>query len=216
MKNSNLTVVVKEQFDNLICGLFLIGHLGSGYGAGAVLFDTQTMPVFDTEGEATDQTYTGTATQYNRNNGAGDDDTVYRRNRYRNNCKVTGTLTTQVDGGVEQINRLVIDGNRPRYLTPLECERLMGFPDNYTAGYSDTQRYKMLGNSMAVPVIHWIGKRILAADRAAMGRDRSNATHATYANEQGLKRNTLYRPHPYWLAPSPILNVRHADNPESK
>ena len=49
-----------------------------------------------------------------------------------------------------------------RRLTPLECERLQGFPDNYTniPGASDSARYRALGNSMAVPVMHWIGKRI--------------------------------------------------------
>jgi DNA (cytosine-5)-methyltransferase 1 len=49
-----------------------------------------------------------------------------------------------------------------RRLTPTECERLQGFPDNYTniPGASDTTRYKALGNSMAVPVMAWIGKRI--------------------------------------------------------
>ena len=49
-----------------------------------------------------------------------------------------------------------------RRLTPMECERLQGFPDNYTniPGASDSGRYKALGNSMAVPVMHWIGKRI--------------------------------------------------------
>ena len=49
-----------------------------------------------------------------------------------------------------------------RRLTPTECERLQGFPDGYTnvPGASDTGRYKALGNSMAVPVMHWIGERI--------------------------------------------------------
>lgn len=49
-----------------------------------------------------------------------------------------------------------------RRLTPTECERLMGFPDGYTAiqGASDSARYKALGNSWAVPVVHWIVKRI--------------------------------------------------------
>ena len=49
-----------------------------------------------------------------------------------------------------------------RYLTELECERLQGFPDNYTniLKAASTQRYKALGNSMAVPVMAWIGKRI--------------------------------------------------------
>ena len=51
-----------------------------------------------------------------------------------------------------------------RRLTPLECERLQGFPDNYTNvnGAGDSPRYKALGNSMAVPVMRWIGERIKA------------------------------------------------------
>ena len=54
-----------------------------------------------------------------------------------------------------------------RKLTPLECERLQGFPDFYTniPGASDTARYQALGNSMAVPVMHWIGKRIDIVDK---------------------------------------------------
>jgi DNA (cytosine-5)-methyltransferase 1 len=54
-----------------------------------------------------------------------------------------------------------------RRLTPVECERLQGFPDNYTnipwrkaAESPDGPRYKALGNSMAVPVMRWIGERI--------------------------------------------------------
>ena len=53
-----------------------------------------------------------------------------------------------------------------RRLSPKECERLQGFPDNYTDIQSkgkptpDGPRYKALGNSMAVPVMAWIGKRI--------------------------------------------------------
>jgi DNA (cytosine-5)-methyltransferase 1 len=50
-----------------------------------------------------------------------------------------------------------------RRLTPIECERLQGFPDNYTNikdNCPDGPRYKALGNSMAVPVMRWIGERI--------------------------------------------------------
>lgn len=49
-----------------------------------------------------------------------------------------------------------------RRLMPIECERLQGFPDNYTniPGATDSARYKALGNSMAVPVMRWIGERI--------------------------------------------------------
>ena len=50
-----------------------------------------------------------------------------------------------------------------RKLTPVECERLQGFPDNYTnikENCPDGHRYKSLGNSMAVPVMRWLGERI--------------------------------------------------------
>lgn len=54
-----------------------------------------------------------------------------------------------------------------RYITPLEAERLQGFPDNYTNidGASDSARYKAIGNSMAVPCMSWLGKRIAQATR---------------------------------------------------
>lgn len=49
-----------------------------------------------------------------------------------------------------------------RRLTPLECERLQGFPDGWTEGFADSVRYRMLGNAVAVPVVEWIAKRIAA------------------------------------------------------
>jgi len=48
----------------------------------------------------------------------------------------------------------------------LECERLQGFPDYWTEGFSDNQRYRMLGNAVAVPVVEWIGRRIMAEEAA--------------------------------------------------
>lgn len=48
-----------------------------------------------------------------------------------------------------------------RRLTPTECERLQGFPDGWTEGFSDTHRYRMLGNAVAVPCAAWIGKRLM-------------------------------------------------------
>lgn len=57
-----------------------------------------------------------------------------------------------------------------RRLTPRECERLQGFPDDYTLipyrgkPAKDSPRYKALGNSMAVPIMRWIGQRIAAVD----------------------------------------------------
>ncbi len=65
-----------------------------------------------------------------------------------------------------------------RRLTPRECERLQGFPDDYTqiawrgraaAECPDGPRYKALGNSMAVPVMRWIGERITRVDAIPTG-----------------------------------------------
>lgn len=56
-----------------------------------------------------------------------------------------------------------------RRLTPVECERLQGFPDSYTnipfkgKPATNSPRYKALGNSMAVPVMRWLGERIVWA-----------------------------------------------------
>jgi DNA (cytosine-5)-methyltransferase 1 len=56
--------------------------------------------------------------------------------------------------------------NRVRRLTPIECERLQGFPDNWTKYgkekglISDSQRYKMCGNAVTVDVVEAVAKRI--------------------------------------------------------
>jgi DNA (cytosine-5)-methyltransferase 1 len=66
--------------------------------------------------------------------------------------KETWTLGTGTDFGIK-------DGMRIRKLTPIECERLQGFPDNWTQG-SDTQRYKQCGNAVTVPVVEYIAKEL--------------------------------------------------------
>jgi DNA (cytosine-5)-methyltransferase 1 len=66
-------------------------------------------------------------------------------------------------------HQMTLQQSTVRRLTPVECERLQGFPDNFTAipwrkkgaeDCPDGPRYKALGNSMAVPVMRWIGERI--------------------------------------------------------
>ena len=66
------------------------------------------------------------------------------------------TLTSRGAGAVCNLNVV-------RRLTPVECERLMGLPDNFTEGGSDTKRYKALGNALALPVATWILLRIKEA-----------------------------------------------------
>ena len=75
-----------------------------------------------------------------------------------------------------------VDGDEyeVRRLTPRECERLMGFPDDWTlipwkgkpaSECPDGPRYKAIGNSMAVPVVRWIGRRIDMVEGVIRGDD---------------------------------------------
>ena len=90
----------------------------------------------------------------------------------------TGTLRRETHGHEPIIHHNTV----VRRLTPVECERLQGFPDNYTnipwankPTAPDSRRYKAIVNSMAVPVMRWIGKRMMEAksvvyDEAAIER----------------------------------------------
>lgn len=84
----------------------------------------------------------------------------------------THNIQTPITGGREKRGLTV------RRLTPRECERLQGFPDDYTdipyrnkEHAPDGPRYKALGNSMAVPVMRWIGERIRTVEEAAETTD---------------------------------------------
>lgn len=84
----------------------------------------------------------------------------------------THNTQTLITGGREKRSLTV------RRLTPRECERLQGFPDDYTdipyrnkEHAPDGPRYKALGNSMAVPVMRWIGERIRTVEEAAETTD---------------------------------------------
>ncbi|HEY8604709.1 DNA cytosine methyltransferase [Tsuneonella suprasediminis] len=89
-------------------------------------------------------------------------------------CDVAATLTAGTDRtrAAPLATIPTVNGWTVRKLTPRECERLQGFPDDFTAirwrGKSapDGPRYKALGNSMAVNVMRWIGARIALIERA--------------------------------------------------
>jgi len=114
---------------------------------------------------------TSTAHCLGRNNGQENVlfDIADRRDVVRIYDEITPTLTAKMGTGgnnVPCINKQSII----RKLTPVECERLQGFPDNWTKipyrnktakDCPDSPRYKAIGNSMAVPVIKWIGERII-------------------------------------------------------
>ena len=78
---------------------------------------------------------------------------------------LAGTIQRGGNGGRHE--GVMTCSRQVRRLTPVECERLQGFPDNYTKiteKTPDGSRYKALGNSMAVPVMRWIGERIQAVE----------------------------------------------------
>ena len=91
---------------------------------------------------------------------------------------VVGTLDFGGHGGSYNgqdaySGRILPSGGRPRRLTPLECERLMSWPDQWTAtgrkddgteyALSDTARYRLCGNGVGSVCAEWIGRRLMAA-----------------------------------------------------
>ena len=83
----------------------------------------------------------------------------------RTNAEIMGTVNTNQNASGRN-TPMVQQAMSVRRLTPRECERLQGFPDDYTLveyrkkPAADGPRYRALGNSMAVPVMNWVGKRI--------------------------------------------------------
>ena len=82
-----------------------------------------------------------------------------------------GDIVPTLRAGTNVTGHAVFDGGadsgpatQVRRLTPVECERLQGFPDNWTDGQADSARYKQMGNAVAVPVVEWIMRRLVAAD----------------------------------------------------
>ena len=74
-----------------------------------------------------------------------------------------------------------------RRLTPTECERLQGFPDGWTAerfdektqenvAQADSNRYKQMGNAVAVPVVEWIVRRLVETTKSELTSNDDNAT----------------------------------------
>lgn len=80
--------------------------------------------------------------------------------------KASASGQSRTGGRGAEPDMYVLSESKPRRIMPIEAERLQGFPDNWTnieykgKTASDSARYKAIGNSMAVPVMKWIGKRI--------------------------------------------------------
>lgn len=100
--------------------------------------------------------------------------------RTSGNCGVTeqGDQTAALNCGTDPTQQIIRNKMAVRRLTPVEAERLQGFPDDWTKvpyrgkpaeQCPDGPRYKALGNSMAVPVMQWLGQRILEAEQTTEG-----------------------------------------------
>jgi DNA (cytosine-5)-methyltransferase 1 len=127
--------------------VFIIGHLRGEPGPKVFPFKEDARLYSDRQGQISP-----TITQRYHKQGQSDPYIVVEN-------PVAPTIrATQHKSGDNQT--LVTETNmRIRRLTPMECERLQGFPDNWTAGLSDTQRYKCLGNAVTVNVVEEIVKR---------------------------------------------------------
>lgn len=76
---------------------------------------------------------------------------------------VSPTLNA-MDNSAESVATVLITAPvAVRRLTPVECERLQGFPDDWTAGQADSHRYRQLGNAVTVNVAHYLGTLIAHA-----------------------------------------------------
>jgi DNA (cytosine-5)-methyltransferase 1 len=71
-----------------------------------------------------------------------------------------GPLSTSQVPAIAQSNGIDKIDYAVRRLTPLECERLMGWPDDHTAGQADSHRYKQCGNGVAAPVAQWVAQQL--------------------------------------------------------
>lgn len=140
--------------------IFLIGYHRDWRPPTAVLFEPDSLSGNYKQGEADKPNNFSTSIKYFTENIK---QLSFNGYGYKVNGTISGTVTTSVR---HYTNLIVSLNNTVRKLTPIEYERLQGFPDNYTlipyngSPASNTMRYKVVGNSMAVPVMRWIGQRI--------------------------------------------------------
>jgi DNA (cytosine-5)-methyltransferase 1 len=157
--------------------VFVVGYLGDWRPSASVLFEQQSL-CRDTapsreKGEVT-PTLTKECTGVSRT--GHNEDGWYVLDKKNISQIVSPALTASNDPSrspqssevTQQVAAVHAASMAVRRLTPVECERLQGFPDNYTNirdKCPDGPRYKALGNSMAVPVMKWIGEKIKKLDK---------------------------------------------------
>jgi DNA (cytosine-5)-methyltransferase 1 len=119
--------------------VFIVGHLG-GFG-GRKVFPIRGTDEKDTLSLSTNK--------------------IQNRNKKRTNYVAYENTTKRMDSLEQSENwKNYVRNSRIRRLTPTECERLQGFPDGWTEGLSDTQRYKCLGNAVTTNVVQEIANRL--------------------------------------------------------
>jgi DNA (cytosine-5)-methyltransferase 1 len=125
---------------------------------------------------------------------------------------VAYALCNPGSGGRTHSRQILTPRMAVRRLTPRECERLQGFPDDFTAvehrgkPAADGPRYKASGNAMAVNVVRWIGRRIMAAENSAtLGPNRARKISDNQAGNAADDNLTLinYKGAPHLLSVCP-------------
>ena len=153
--------------------VFVVGYRGDWRRAAAVLFDSHCLgghPAPGSKAEEVDSSYAagraGTVSaKWAKGRGVPFMPVAFTQNQRDEvrTMRIVGALSAEP--GVKQQSFLQQQIGVRRF-TPMECERLQGFPDQYTLvpfrgkPASDTARYKAIGNSMAVDVMRWIGRRM--------------------------------------------------------
>lgn len=151
--------------------VYLVGHLGGGRAA-EVLFERESGAGNSEPGGPARQAVTASpegiagtvSSKWAKGSGGPAGDEAYNLIvDFRHSTLDGVTPTLQAKGMLPGV--LHPTDPRPRRLTPLECERLQAFPDGWTAGQSDSARYRQMGNAVTVSVAEWIARRIAEASR---------------------------------------------------
>ncbi|WP_432648776.1 phage N-6-adenine-methyltransferase [Morganella morganii] len=147
--------------------VFVIASAGEGFSPTEVLLEYQSMQGDCSESREARKSHTGKVGICPEKTGI----TIYRIRSFGEYVESDHASTLKARDHKDSTD-LIVTEDGVRRLTPVECERLQGFPDNHTriswrgkdaADCPDGPRYRAIGNSMAVPVMRWIGERILAA-----------------------------------------------------
>jgi len=146
--------------------VYIVGHFGDWRPAAAVLFESGCLSGNFEPG--TGQALQGEAQPTSADSTGESSESIISFNHQegRNFAEREGISNPLI---LSQTQAVLVPGQEPRRFTPEECEKLMGFQPGYTAigtkTATDSARYKVLGDSMAIPVMRWIGERIAAVDR---------------------------------------------------